>query len=80
MEGILSEIISLMVGGVSGIAEGIGQGFSTFAQNIMIVQGTDGNQLSTFGAFIAIFAGISLMLGLIRWVLNFMTSLGSRNR
>lgn len=81
MQEILSEIISLMVGGVSGIAEGVGQGFSTFAQNIMIVSGADGAQaLSTFGAFIAIFAGISLMLGLIRWVLNFLTSLGARNR
>lgn len=79
MQAILSEIISLMTGGITGIAEGVGTGFSEFATAIML-SGTDTQQLSVFGAFIAIFAGISLALGLIRWVLNFLTSLGARNR
>lgn len=80
MSAVLNEIITLMVGGVQGIAEGIGEGFSTFASSIMLTGEAGAETLSVFGSFIAIFAGISLMLGLIRWVLNFLTSLGARNR
>lgn len=80
MDAILTEIISLMTGGITGVAEGVGTGFSEFATAIML-SGAEGSQsLSVFGAFIAIFAGISLALGLVRWVLNFLTSLGARNR
>lgn len=80
MSGILTEIIELLTGGITGVAEGIGTGFSTLAQNIFLVAGTDGAQtLSVFGSIVVIFAGISLALGLIRWVLNFITSLGAKN-
>lgn len=80
MQAILTEIISLLTGGITGVAEGIGQGFSTLAENIFLVAGTDGGQtLSVFGALVVVFAGISLALGLIRWVLNFITSLGAKN-
>ena len=80
MQGILSEIIELLTGGITGVAEGIGAGFSTLAENIFLVSSTDGAQtLSVFGSIVVIFAGISLALGLIRWVLNFITSLGAKN-
>lgn len=80
MSGILSEIIELLTGGITGVAEGIGTGFSTLAQNIFLNVATDGTStLSVFGALVVIFAGVSLALGLIRWVLNFITSLGARN-
>ena len=80
MSGILTEIIELLTGGITGVATGIGQGFSTLAENIFLISSTDGAQtLSVFGAIVVIFAGISLALGLIRWVLNFITSLGAKN-
>ena len=80
MSGILSEIIQLMVGGITGIAQGVGTGMSTLAQSVFL-QTVDGTtSLSTFGALVVIFAGISLAIGLCRWVVNFVTSLGQRNR
>lgn len=78
---ILTEIISILVGGITGIAEGVGTGLSTLAQNIFLQSGTDGAQtLSVMGTLIVVFAGISLAMGLCRWVLNFVSSLGARNR
>lgn len=73
---LLTEIIGLLVGGISGIAEGVGQGLSTLASAIFL---TAEGALSVFGTLIIIFAGISLAMGLCRWVVNFVTSLGSRN-
>lgn len=77
---ILSEIIEILVGGITGIATGIGSGLSTLVQSIFLTTGDGGaTTLSTFGIMVIVFAGISLAIGLSRWVLNFLTSLGSRN-
>lgn len=74
---LLTEIITLLTGGISGIATGIGAGLSTLATNIFL---TAEYSLSVFGILIIVFAGVSLAIGLSRWVLNFVTSLGNRNR
>lgn len=77
---ILTEIISILVGGITGVAEGIGGGLQTLATSIFL-EGTGETQtLSVMGTLIVVFAGISLAMGLSRWVLNFVTSLGARNR
>lgn len=84
MTAILTEIIELLVGGITGVAKGIGSGLSDLAQSIFLTttgSGADATtSLSVFGALIIIFAGISLAIGLSRWVVNFCTSLGARNR
>ncbi len=77
---ILKSIIEILVGGITGVAEGIGGGLSTLAQSIFLTGSGESQTLSTFGILIVCFAGISLAVGLCRWVVNFVTSLGSRNR
>lgn len=77
---ILKEIIEILVGGISGVATGIGGGLSTLATSIFLTGSGESQTLSTFGVLIVCFAGISLAIGLCRWVVNFVTSLGSRNR
>lgn len=81
MEGtaLVTAIIEILVSGVSGIATGVGQGLSTLAKSIFFATG-DGAGLSVLGTCIIAFAAISLGLSLCRWVLNFFTSLGARNR
>lgn len=77
---ILNSIITILVGGITGVAEGIGAGLSDLASNIFLTTAEGGgSQLSVMGTLIVVFAGISLALGLSRWVLNFVTSLGARN-
>lgn len=86
MEGteLVSSIISILTSGISGIATGVGSGLSTLAKAIFFeTVGTGENattKISILGVCIISFAAISLGLALCRWVLNFFTSLGARNR
>lgn len=80
---ILQEIVSILVSGIAGVAQGIGNGLQTLVTDIFLTgEGTQASPyaLSTMGTVIVVFAGIGLALGLSRWVLNFVTSLGARNR
>lgn len=78
---LVSAIIEILVSGITGVASGIGQGLSTLASEIFFYTPTNGTAgLSVLGTCIVAFAGISLALSLCRWVLNFFTSLGNRNR
>lgn len=77
---ILQAIIEILVGGIQGVATGIGEGLSTLAKSIFLTGEAGAETLSVFGVLIVSFAGISLAIGLCRWVVNFVTSLGARNR
>lgn len=76
---ILTQIITIIVGGITGIGQGIGDGLSTLATSIFLTAG-ENPTLSVFGTLVIVFAAISLGFSLTRWVLNFVTSLGNRNR
>lgn len=77
---LVSSIISILTSGISGIATGVGTGLSTLAKSIFFESGDSSTGLSVLGTCIVAFAAISLGLALCRWVLNFFTSLGARNR
>lgn len=79
MSAVLQEIITLLVSGVSQVATGIGSGLNALVTNIFLEtpSGATSPQLSTFGGIIIVFAGIALAIGLCRWVVNFVTSLGN---
>ena len=81
---LMKSIIQILVGGIEEMAKGIGGGLSTLAKSIFLTTTGDGSSatttLSTFGVLIVVFAGISLAIGLSRWVVNFVASLGARNR
>ena len=75
MIAILQEIISILTAGISGIATGIGSGLNELATSIFL--SSEGTSLSLFGGLIVVFAGIALAIGLCRWFMNFVTSLGN---
>lgn len=79
MEVILTEIIDLLIGGITGIAGGIGSGLSELVSNIFLKVGETGavEGMSVFGGLIVVFAGVALAIGLSRWVVNWVTSLGN---
>lgn len=77
---IMQAVIQILVGGITEMAKGIGGGLSTLAQSIFLTTNDSKTELSTFGVLIVVFAGISLAVGLSRWVVNFVASLGARNR
>ena len=78
MQAILTEIISLLTGGITGVASGVGNGVSTLVTDIFITTNEGAQSLSVFGGVIVVFAGVSLAIGLCRWVMNFLTSLGAK--
>lgn len=80
MAAVLTEIINLLVGGISGIATGIGAGLSNLVQQIFLAgTGTENDpyKLSVFGGVIVIFAGVALAIGLSKMIVNWVTSLGN---
>ena len=77
---LVTAIIEILVSGISGIATGVGQGLSTLASGIFFTTTGETTTLSVLVICIISFAAISLGLSLCRWVVNFFTSLGSRNR
>ena len=79
MEVILTEIIDLLIGGITGIAGGIGSGLSELVSSIFLEVGETGTieGMSVFGGLIVVFAGVALAIGLSRWVVNWVTSLGN---
>lgn len=76
---ILNEIITIMVGAITPVAEGVGAGLSTLATSIFISGTGETAGLSVFGSLVVVFSAIALGLSLCRWVVNFITSLGQRN-
>lgn len=81
---LVQAIIEILVSALKPFATGIGEGLSALAQSIFLQTTGTGQDavttLSVFGTLIIVFAAISLAIGLSRWVLNFVSSLGNRNR
>lgn len=77
MTALLQEMISILVGGITGIAEGIGTGLQSLVENLFLTGTGETLALSTFGGITLVFAGIALAIGLSRFVVNFLTSLGN---
>ena len=76
-ESILTEIVELLVGGITGIASGIGSGLQVLVENIFLTTNGDTTSLSTFGVVIVVFGGVALAIGLSRWVVQWVSSLGN---
>lgn len=73
---ILTAIIQILVGGISSVAQAVGAGLSTIAQNVFLT--SDGSALSVFGILVCVFAGIGLAISLCRAVVMFVGSLGGK--
>lgn len=76
MTAVLQEIISLLTGGLTQMATGIGQGFQSFMGAIFLDTTNNTTALSVTGGIIVIFAAIALSIGLGRLVANYLFGLG----
>lgn len=79
LETVLNDIMSLLTGGLGSMALGIGEGLGNLVKSIFLEVNETGETtgLSLFGGVIIIFAGVGLAIGLSRWVVNWVTSLGN---
>lgn len=80
MVDVLGDIIEILVGGITGIAQGIGAGLSELVKD-MFLSGSGTTEspytLTVFGGLICVFGGISLAVSLSRLVFNWLISLGN---
>lgn len=58
---VLQDIVEILVGGIQGVAQGVGSGMQTLMESIFLVKDATNNtySLSVFGGVIIIFAGIA---------------------
>lgn len=77
MTSVLTEMIGILVAGITQLAGGIGSGLTALVQNIFLTGEAGSYQLSTFGGVVCVFAGISLAIGLCRMVVTWVQSLGN---
>lgn len=76
---IVTEIVNILVAGITQLGTGIGAGISNFAQALAFT-GTGENQtLSVYFVLVIVFAGVSLAIGLTRLIFMWLESLGARN-
>lgn len=79
-------MVDIIGGGLTQFATKIGGGLKALVEAIFVtITPASGDvaasvTISTLGGLILAFAGLSLAFSLSRWVLNFCTSLGARNR
>lgn len=80
MTSLLTEIIQLLVGGISEFGKGIGSSLNNCVTSMFLVTSGSGENattsLSVFGGIVVIFAAIGLAVGLTKLVYHFVTSLG----
>lgn len=75
---LLEEMVAVLVGGITGIATGIGSGLNDLVQSIFLTTSEGGEQsLSVYGTVILVFAGVALAIGISKLVVNWLTSLGN---
>ncbi len=80
MAQLLNQIVELLVGGITGMATGLGRGINQYVTDLFIVTGESGvMSLSSFGGMVAIFGGIALAVGITRRIFNWLISLGGRH-
>lgn len=83
-DALITAILQILGKGISETATQVAGGLSELVQGIMFTTTGEGAQavttLSAFGIVVLCLAGVSLGLALMRWVVNFISSLGARNR
>lgn len=75
--GVLGEMVEILIGGIVPFAGGVGSGLSNLAAAIFLTGTGDQLGLSVFGSVIIIFAGLALAIGLSKFVVGWLTSLGA---
>lgn len=73
---IVTQIIQILVSGLTEMASGIGGGLNNLAQSIFLQQSGEKWVLSQFGVLIIAFGAVALAVGLSRFVVNWLTSFG----
>lgn len=77
---IVKEIVGGLTAGIADMATGIGNGIASLVQNVFLKVGEQGaiQGLSTTGIVVVSFGGVALAVGLSKFVVKWVMSLGAR--
>lgn len=79
MSEVLKSFIQIFISGLTDFAKGIGAAINDTVASMFLVTNEAGTVtgLSTFGGVLAIFAGISLAVGITKLIFHFVKGLGN---
>lgn len=77
---MVTEVVSILTAGLTSIGTAMGGALSSMATSLFLSGTGENETLSVFAVIMIVFCSVSLGLSLFRWVLNFITSWGNRNR
>lgn len=77
MTTILNEIVSILIGALNSFGTGLAGGINGYVTALFVTGTGEAMKLTTFGGMIAIFAGISLCIGITTKIWIWLTSLGA---
>lgn len=80
MAAVLTELVNIMVGAVTTLGTGVAQGVVAICTALFIDNSGTSMALSIFGGIVAVFAGISLAIGVSKLVYHFIASLGGTGK
>lgn len=74
---IVTQIVEILVAGITQLGTGIGSGIGNFAQALAFT-GTGSEQtLSVYFVLVLVFAGVALAIGLTTKIFNWLSNLGN---
>lgn len=74
---IVTEIVNILVAGLTQLGTGIGQGISNFATSLAFSGTGEQQTLSVYFVLVLVFAGVALAIGLTTKIFNWLSSLGN---
>lgn len=81
---LVSEVINILTSAIVPFGTKLAQGVGSVVHELVFTTtGTGAEAVTTLNPFISmvlIFASVALAVGLSRWIVNFIGSLGARNR
>ena len=83
MEGtnLVTEIVEILVAGISELGSGIGSGITNFVQSLAFVTVGEGTSATTsispYFVLVLVFAGVALAVGLTTRIFTWLSSLGN---
>lgn len=75
---IVTEIVDILVSGITQLGTGIGTGVANFAQSLAFTGTGENQELSVYFVLVIVFAGVALAIGLTTLIFNWLSSLGNR--
>lgn len=76
---IVTQIVQILVAGITQLGTGIGEGVSNFATALAFTGTGENRTLSVYFVLVIVFAGVSLAIGLTRLIFGWLESLGARS-